>query len=341
MFSSSHFCEQAVVTMASPSAKDLLMQLVQYYGVEIASTNRRTDGKFELGLVFDDLDSESTTAITDLIGNIRYFPDLRSRKLTKVANTTAQRKRRRSDILESETGMAPKNNPEFNVTYEKSFEDSDADYISNDDSDEDGSGFHDSTSDELIQAAKTDDELILIFKTTSGRRLGRLRRDVFTKKGRFRMKYRHLEGKHVKERKGPGGPNGVITNRPWVRWMELNGSSVQAGFVSQDAGFRRIIIAFTRASSHPPTYGQDGMFQRGATAARSWAALQPGLPALIVSIPRCRVPSKRAFADNGSGIGEMVSILNALPKGAMVEILSIGIDGLTTDLASLQWLYDA
>jgi len=130
-----------------------------------------------------------------------------------------------------------------------------------------------------------------------------------------------------------------VTNRPWVSWFDLNGTRIQAGFVVQQADdYQRIIIAFTRASSAPPTYGLQGMFTRAGIAAKAWSSLVPTSISLIMAIPRARVASKWPLEETRAVTKEMITILNAAANGMTVELLSVGLDGLTTDVSSFQWL---
>jgi hypothetical protein len=70
------------------------------------------------------------------------------------------------------------------------------------------------------------------------------------------QKHVHTCGIITKEKKGAGGPNGRVTNRPFVSLYSLNGKEIEVGFVVRQADdYRKIIIAFTRASLAPPTYG--------------------------------------------------------------------------------------
>ncbi|KIL87619.1 hypothetical protein FAVG1_09327 [Fusarium avenaceum] len=190
-----------------------------------------------------------------------------------------------------------------------------------------------------VEAEDTDERLLEIFKHNSGRECHRLRPDVWTTHGKWNRRYKHLEGLAEKETTGAGGSNGRVTNRPWVSWFELNGTRIQAGFVCQQADdYQRIIIAFTRASSAPPTYGLQGMFVRAGTAAKAWSGLEPTSTSLITAIPRARVASKWPLEETRATTKEMITILNAAANGMTVELLSVGIDGLTTDVSSIQWL---
>ncbi|KAL4728503.1 hypothetical protein ACLX1H_005252 [Fusarium chlamydosporum] len=185
----------------------------------------------------------------------------------------------------------------------------------------------------------TDERLLEIFKHNSGRECHRLRPDVWTTHGKWNRRYKHLEGLVEKETTGAGGSNGRVTNRPWVSWFELNGTRIQAGFVRQQGDdYQRIIIAFTRASSAPPTYGLQGMFTRAGVAAKAWSGLEPTSTSLIMAIPRARVASKWPLEETRAVTKEMVTILDAAADDMTVELLSVGLDGLTTDVSSLRWL---
>ena len=185
------------------------------------------------------------------------------------------------------------------------------------------------------------EDLLEMYKLHSGGKLHRLRPDVWTSHGQWTRAYKHLDGVYTKERKGPGGSSGVVTNRPFIQLFSLNSTDVQIGLVEMPSGdYQRIVVAFTRASSAPPTYGAQGMFDRGATAAKAWATLRPDLSSLLVSLPRARVASKWPLSEKRSLVGEMISVLDAAADGMGIDLLSVGIDGLTTDLASLEWTYE-
>ena len=185
-----------------------------------------------------------------------------------------------------------------------------------------------------------DAELLQMYKDQSGRQLYKLRPDVWTSHGKWTKAYKHLEGKYAKEHKGAGGSNGRVTNRTFVRLFTLNGKDIEAGLVDHPPNdYKRIIISFTRASSAPPTYGAQGMFDRGGIAAKAWSALRPECTPLIVSLPRARVASKWPLSEGQALVGEIRAVLNAAADGMTIELLSVGIDGLTADVPSLQWLY--
>ncbi|KAL6356470.1 hypothetical protein LRP88_10067 [Fusarium phalaenopsidis] len=149
----------------------------------------------------------------------------------------------------------------------------------------------------------------------------------------------HLEGLAEKEVEGAGGSNGRVTNRPWVSWITINDNRLQTGFITQQADdYQRIAIAFTRASSAPPTYGLEGMYVRAGAAAKAWSNLNPTSTSLIVAILRARVASKWLLEVTRSVGNEMVSILNVSADNMNAELLSVGLDGLTTDVSSFQWL---
>lgn len=124
-----------------------------------------------------------------------------------------------------------------------------------------------------------------------------------------------------------------------MTWFHLNGKDIQAGIVLKQADdYTRIAIAFTRASSAPPTYGLQGMFDRARVAAKAWVRLSPLQSSLMIALPRARVASKWPLEETRSLVAEMHSVLNVAADGMTIELLSVGIDGLTTDLSSLQWL---
>lgn len=182
-----------------------------------------------------------------------------------------------------------------------------------------------------------------MYRTNSGRQLFKLRPDVWTSHGKWRKHFKHLESRCVKdnEGQGPGGSHGRVTNRPFVTWFRLNGRDIQAGIVENPETYQRIVISFTRASSAPPTYGSQGMFDRGATAARAWVAITPQAgTSVIVSLPRARMPSKRPLQNTDSLISELQNVLNAAPDQMAIELLSVGINGLTTDVGSLIWIFN-
>lgn len=57
---------------------------------------------------------------------------------------------------------------------------------------------------------------LYLYRAKSGRELNQLRPDVWTTHGTRNRKYKHLANKITKEKKGPGGANGRVTNQPWV-----------------------------------------------------------------------------------------------------------------------------
>ncbi|KAL2288922.1 hypothetical protein FJTKL_02810 [Diaporthe vaccinii] len=163
---------------------------------------------------------------------------------------------------------------------------------------------------------------------------------------KFKREYAYIAAGNKKPKLGgPGGSNGRITNRPWVKVIDLNGHQIQCGLVEATAlPYSRIVLVFPRASGAPSTYGLPGMFERGAVAGRAFVALEPSAPAMIISIPRAQVASKwptsNAGKEEGTGLVEMVQTLDAAPSGMRIDLVSIGIDGLATDVASFSWLYE-
>lgn len=197
------------------------------------------------------------------------------------------------------------------------------------------------------EGAKLDeDELLKMYNEKSVRQCFKERPDIFTTKGKFKKEYGHIAAGSKKPKLGgPGGSNGRITNRPWVKVIDLNGHQIQCGFVETTAlPYSRIVLVFPRASGAPPTYGLLGMFERGAVAGRAFVALEPSAPAMIISIPRAQVASKWPMSNTGKEEGaklvEMNQTLDAAPSGMRIDFVSIGIDGLTTDVASFSWLYE-
>lgn len=196
-------------------------------------------------------------------------------------------------------------------------------------------------------AAKLDEEeLLRMYNEKSGRQCFKERPDVFTTKGKFKREYAYIAAGNMKPKLGgPGGSNGRITNRPWVKVVDLNGHQIQCGLVETTAlPYTRIVLVFPRASGAPPTYGLPGMFERGAVAGRAFVALEPSVPAMIISIPRAQVASKWPMSntgkEEGSKLVEMIQTLDAAPSGMRIDLVSIGIDGLTTDIASFSWLHE-
>ncbi|KAK7736906.1 hypothetical protein SLS63_003256, partial [Diaporthe eres] len=127
--------------------------------------------------------------------------------------------------------------------------------------------------------------------------------------------------------------------------IDLNGHQIQCGLVERTAlQYSRIMLVFPRASGAPPTYGLPGMFERGVVAGRAFVALEPSGPAMIVSIPRAQVasmwPMSNTGKEEGTKLVEMIQTLDAAPSGMRIDLVSIGIDGLTTDVASFSWLYE-
>ena len=80
------------------------------------------------------------------------------------------------------------------------------------------------------------------------------------------------------------------------------------------------------------------MFDRGATAGRAWCSLVPGKPATLAVLPRARVASKSLMSERTTLVGEMEAILNALSQGTRVELVSVGVDALTTAEENFTWL---
>lgn len=190
-------------------------------------------------------------------------------------------------------------------------------------------------------------ELLKMFNEKSGRQCYKERPDIFTTKGNFKREFAYIaaaQGSKKPKLGGPGGSNGRVTNRPWVKVIELNGHKVQCGFVETTAQpYSRLVLVFPRASGAPPTYGLAGMFERGAVAGRAFVALE-SVPAMIISIPRAQVASKWPMSntskERGAKLVEMIQTLDAVQSGAKVDLVSIGIDGLTTDIASFSWLLE-
>lgn len=204
------------------------------------------------------------------------------------------------------------------------------DGVENDDDDDD---------EEVVAEDNSDETLLQLYKHHSGRKCHQLRPKVWNTHGKWTRLYKHLEGRVEKQTSGAGGSHGRVTNRPWVTHFALNGTTVQAGFVIQQAdNYSRIVIAFTRASSLAPTYGLPGMFTRAAVAAKAWCRLEPDSKALIIALPRSRTASKEPLEGTKALTSEMKLVLNAAADGMVVELLSVGIDGLTTHLPSLVWL---
>ncbi|KAJ4197820.1 hypothetical protein NW755_000518 [Fusarium falciforme] len=107
--------------------------------------------------------------------------------------------------------------------------------------------------------------------------------------------------------------------------MTINGTRLQAGFITQQADdYQRIIIAFTRTSSAPPTYGLEGMYIRAGAAAKAWSNLNPTSASLIVAIPRARVASKWSLEETRSVVKEMISILDAAADDMTMELFTWG-----------------
>lgn len=199
----------------------------------------------------------------------------------------------------------------------------------------------------VLDGANLDEEeLLKMYNEKSGRQCFKDRPDIFTTKGKFKREYAYIAAGNKKPKLGgPGGSNGRITNRPWVKVIDLNGHQIQCGLVGTTAlPYSRIVLVFPRASGAPPTYGLLGMFERGAVAGRAFVALEPSAPAMIISIPRAQVASKWPMSNTGKEEGtklvEMMQTLDASPSGMRIDLVSIGIDGLTTDVASFSWLYE-
>lgn len=95
-------------------------------------------------------------------------------------------------------------------------------------------------------------------------------------KGKFKKEYAYIAAGNKKPKLGgPGGSNGRIANRQWVKVVELNGHQIQCGLVETTAlPYVRLVLAFPGASGAPPTYGLPGMFKSGAFAGRAYVALE-------------------------------------------------------------------
>lgn len=86
------------------------------------------------------------------------------------------------------------------------------------------------------------------------------------------------------------------------------------------------------------------MFERSAVAGHAFVALESSAPAMVISIPRAQVASKWPMSNTGKEEGtklvEMIQTIDAAPSGMRVDLVSIRIDGLTTDVARFSWLYE-
>lgn len=112
--------------------------------------------------------------------------------------------------------------------------------------------------------------------------------------------------------------------------------------------YRRIAIVFARASGCPPpplvrlakACLNEARWQREPSL--SW---EPDITALIITaVPRANMASKRPMGNTtklqGTKLAEMIGVLDAATNGMRVDLLSVGINGLTTDVDSFVWLQE-
>ncbi|MCJ1308102.1 hypothetical protein MMC25_001754 [Agyrium rufum] len=132
--------------------------------------------------------------------------------------------------------------------------------------------------------------------------------------------------------------------RAFVKTITIGHSVVQAGVVDEDpAGeYSTIVIAFTRASSSAPTYGKEGMFERATVAGKAWNRLVHANLSNVAhfNIPCRGVSSVWMWTARKARIKEMFDILDAVPDGARVDLLSVGLDGLTSSAANFASLHE-
>jgi len=181
--------------------------------------------------------------------------------------------------------------------------------------------------------------------------------DIFNTKGKFRPQFRYLEVFVNKNAltipyRQTSKISGARVQRSWNKWGIVNSKLVYTGFFDSPDDATRIIIGFTRASSHPPCYRQVGMWQRGKAAVSAYVdLLEPGLITKI-SVARTRASSRQPwfnFTKDGqkvrntaeSKMTDLFCVLDAVQSGCAVDLVIVRIDGLTTHKPSLVWLAEA
>lgn len=102
-----------------------------------------------------------------------------------------------------------------------------------------------------------------------------------------------------------------------------------------------IIVAFTRTSGNRPLqYGSAGMFRRAQRAAEAFAELYNERSPILLAIPRQATTSRAIFFDEqhrnvGSpALAELWRVLDAAKAGRDVYLLSVGVDGFSTQIAN-------
>lgn len=180
-----------------------------------------------------------------------------------------------------------------------------------------------------------DDALVSLYQQLSNKVLHGLFPTVWTLNGRFTAAYKHLQSvqKLHKDR--------TIPNKPGLQWCLLFDKVFQCHPVHIPIGWTRVVLSMARSSNVSPTYGRTGMIQRATVAADAWVRLQPNDTALVVVHTRTRVSSCEDLSTKEAYIQEIRRLLSAADRriGTRVELLSIGIDGFSTNTRSLAWLH--
>ncbi|KAG6365335.1 hypothetical protein INS49_006945 [Diaporthe citri] len=69
-----------------------------------------------------------------------------------------------------------------------------------------------------------EEEPLKMYNEKSGRQCFKHRPDIFTTKGKLKREYAYIAAGNKKPKLGgPGGSNGRITNRPWVKVIDIDG----------------------------------------------------------------------------------------------------------------------
>ncbi|KAG9256954.1 uncharacterized protein F5Z01DRAFT_633727 [Emericellopsis atlantica] len=180
----------------------------------------------------------------------------------------------------------------------------------------------------------TDDVLVNLWKQLSNKALNKLYPEVWTPNGHWKAGWAHL-----KTSKKPTNDR-TIPNKVGLTWCMLYGKILQCNPVDIPPQWNRIVISVVRSSGVSPTYGREGMIQRGKAAANAWIRLSPDDTALTIVHTRVKTSSCVDLSSKEAYLQEILRLLEAANRrpGTRVKILSIGIDGLTTHPESISYL---
>lgn len=128
------------------------------------------------------------------------------------------------------------------------------------------------------------------------------------------------------------------TRASWITPILIKGTNLQCGvvFVPEEP-YVRVIIALTWSSSEAPKGGRQGMFDRGGVAAKmyaNWTLIH--LLSRIIFVPIVQISSNVSADDPEQRLKDMIDVINAAHPDVVVQILSFGIDGFTTNTESFQ-----